>query len=57
MESTKGKKRTAKARSTGPIKRILLQAAAELTLLPDSIISCIFSQLDALGLRRVKASG
>ena len=48
MDSAKGKKRTAKGRSTGPIKRILLQAAAELALLPDSIISCIFSQLDAL---------
>ena len=56
MESTKGKKRTAKDRSTVPIKRILL-AAAELTLVPDSIISSIFSQLDALGLRRVNASG
>ena len=48
MDSGKGKKRTAKGRSAGPIKRILLQAAAELALLPDSIISRIFSQLDAL---------
>ena len=52
MDSAKGKRRTAKGRSAGPIKRILLQAAAELTLLPDSIITCIFSQLDAL--RRVR---
>jgi len=27
---------------------ILLQVATELALLPDNIISCIFSQLDAL---------
>lgn len=48
MDSAKGKKRTAKRRRPGPIKRILLQAAPELTLLPDSIITWIFSQLDAL---------
>ena len=48
IDSAEGKTRTAKGRSAGPIKRILLQAAAELTLLPDSIITCIFSQLDAL---------
>ena len=48
MDNAKGKKRVAKGRSVGPIKRVLLQAAAEFTLLPDSIVTCIFSQLDAL---------
>ena len=48
MDSAKGKKRTTKTRGAGPIKRVLLQAAAELALLPDSIVVCIFSQLDVL---------
>ena len=48
MDSAKGKKRVTKGRGAGPVKRVLLHAAAELTLLPDSIITCIFSQLDVL---------
>lgn len=48
MDGAKGRKRAAKSRGAGPIKRILLQAAAELALLPDTIVVCIFSQLDVL---------